>query len=264
VTVTQTYMNGISNYNSLTLQYRHAFNYGLSAQFHYTWSHALGTIAYENPFNLSNSYGSLGFDNRSQAAGDLLWNQPFKTSNKFVNGLIKNWTVGMKVYIYSGAPFSVSDSKIATDVNASGVLTPLADLVVPTAFGMHCNSSNSIGKPCMPKTDFATYPGSGIASPIQTDWGNTAPDSFRGPNYFDLDATLQRAFAIREKFKFVFGMQAYNVLNHPNFANPSGSVTSGSFGEITSTLGPPTSIYGTGQGASVSGRLAIFTGTFSF
>jgi hypothetical protein len=59
-------------------------------------------------------------------------------------------------------------------------------------------------------------------------------------------------------------MQAYNVLNHPNFANPSGTLSSGAFGEITSTLGPPTSIYGTGQGASVSGRLMIFTGTFSF
>src|SRR5580658_1870061 len=264
VTVTQYYMNGVNNYNSLTLQFRHAFSYGLSAQFHYTWSHDLGTIAYENPFNLSNSYGSLGFDNRSQAAGDLLWNQPFKTSNKFVNGLIARWTVGMKAYIYSGAPFSVTDSKIATDVNASGVLTPLADLVVPTAFGMTCNSSNSIGKPCMPKTDFATYPNSGIASPIQTDWGNTAPNSFRGPGYFDLDATLQRSFAIKEKYRFTFGMQAYNLLNHPNFANPSGTLSSGSFGTITSTLGPPTSIYGTGQGASVSGRLAIFTGTFSF
>jgi hypothetical protein len=264
VTVTQTYMNGISNYNSLTLQLRHMFSYGLSAQFHYTWSHALGTIAYENPFNLSNSYGSLGFDSRSQAAGDLLWMQPFKTSNKFVNGLIARWTVGLKAYIYSGAPFSVSDSKIATDVNASGVLTPLADLVVPTAFGMHCNSSNSIGQPCMPKTDFATYPGSGISSPIQTDWGNTAPNSFRGPGYFDIDVTLQRGFAIREKYKFVFGIQAYNVLNHPNFANPSGSVTSGGFGEITGTLGPPTSIYGSFQGASVSGRVMVFTGTFSF
>jgi Carboxypeptidase regulatory-like domain len=264
VTVTQDYTNGISNYNSLTFQIRHMFSYGLSAQFHYTWSHALGTIAYENPFNLSNSYGSLGFDNRHQAAGDLLWMQPFKTSNKVLNGLIKGWTVGLKAYVYSGAPFSVTDSKIATDVNASGVLTPLADLVVPTAFGIHCNSSNSIGQPCMPKTDFATYPNSGIASPIQTNWGNTAPDSFRGPGYFDIDATLQRGFAIREKYKFVFGIQAYNVLNHPNFANPSGSLSSSSFGEITGTLGPPTSIYGSFEGAAVSGRVMVFTGTFSF
>ena len=264
VTVTQYYNNGISNYNALTLQYRHQFSYGLSAQFHYTWSHALGTIAYENPFNLSNSYGSLNFDNRSQVAGDLLWSQPFKASNKAVNALVAGWTLGLKMYIYTGAPFSVTDSKIASDVNSSGVLTPLADLVVSSAFGTHCNSSNSIGQPCLPKTDFATYPGSGIASPTQTDWGNIAPDSFRGPGYFDIDTTLQRSFAIREKFKFVFGIQAYNVLNHPNFANPSGSVTSGGFGTITSTLGPPTSIYGSFQGASVSGRVMVLTGTFSF
>jgi hypothetical protein len=144
------------------------------------------------------------------------------------------------------------------------VLTPLADLIVPSAFGLHCNKSNAIGQSCLPLTDFATYPGSGVSAPIQTDWGNIAPDSFRGPGYFDIDGTLQRSFAIKEKYKFTFGMQAYNVLNHPNFANPSGSLTSNSFGQITSTLGPPTSIYGTGQGASVSGRLAILTGTFSF
>src|SRR5579872_2515387 len=176
--------------------------------------------------------------------------------------MINGWSEGMKMYIYSGAPFSVTDSKIATDVNSTGVLTPLADLVVPSAFGMHCNSSNAVGQPCLPKTDFATYPGSGIASPIQTDWGNIAPNSFRGPGYFDIDATLQRAFAIKEKYKFTIGMQAYNMLNHPNFANPSTSnqsVTAGGFSTITSTLGPPTSIYGTGRGASVSGRLAVLT-----
>jgi hypothetical protein len=60
------------------------------------------------------------------------------------------------------------------------------------------------------------------------------------------------------------GMQTYNVLNHANFANPSGSLSSSSFGLITTTLGPPTSIYGTGQGAAVSGRLAVLTGRFTF
>jgi hypothetical protein len=263
-TVTQYYNNGVSNYNALTLLYRHMFSYGLSGQIHFTWSHALGTIGYENPFNLSNSYGSLGFDNRFQTAADVLWNQPFKVSNPIANYFIRDWTVGIKMYVYSGAPFSVSDSKIATDVNATGVLTPLADLLVSSAFNTSCNSSNSIGQPCLPKSDFASYPGSSIGTALQTDWGNIAPNSFRGPGYFDLDLTVERAFAIKEKYKFAVGMQAYNVLNHPNFANPSGSLSSGSFGEITSTLGPPTSIYGTGQGASVSGRLAVLTGRFTF
>ena len=105
------------------------------------------------------------------------------------------------------------------------MLTPLADLLVASARNTSCNKSNSIGQPCLPKTDFATYPGSGVNVPLQTDWGNISPNSFRGPGYFDLDGTLQRTFAIKEKMKLVFGIQAYNVLNHPNFANPSGTLT---------------------------------------
>lgn len=140
VTVTQYYNNGISNYNSLTVQYRHMFSYGLQTQFHYTWSHALSTIAYENPFNLEGSYGSSGFDNRHQVAADVLWSQPFKSDNRAVSGLIKGWPVGAKLYLYSGAPFNVTDSKITTSVNASGVLTPIADLVASSAMGSSCNA----------------------------------------------------------------------------------------------------------------------------
>lgn len=263
-TVTQYYNNGISNYNALTVMFRHAFSYGLTGEIHYTYSHALGTIAYENPYNLSNSYGSLGFDNRHQVAGDLLWNQPFKTGNGIVNALIKGWTVGAKMYIYSGAPFSVTDSKIATSVAPTGVITPLADVLVPSEVNANCGRSGALGQSCLTKADFATYPKSGVSAPLQMDWGNVAPDSFRGPGYFDIDTTLERNFAIKERFKFTFGAQAYNVLNHANFANPSGSLTSGTFGTIASTLGPPTSIYGTGQGSAVSGRLVVLTGRFSF
>jgi hypothetical protein len=264
VTVTQYYNNGISNYDAGTIVFRHVFTYGLTGQIHYTWSHALGTVAFENPFNLSNGYGNLGFDNRHQIVADVLWAQPFKAGNQVVNHLIAGWTIGLKTYIYSGAPFTVSDSKIATSVNASGVLTPLADLLVASDSGKHCNGSNAVGQSCLPFADFATYPGSGVSAPLQTDWGNISPGSFRGPGYFNIDTTIQRTFHLKERVKFSFGMQIYNTLNHPNFANPSGSLTSNSFGQITSTLGPPTSIYGTGQGASVSGRLAVLTGTFAF
>ena len=169
VTVTQYYNNGISNYNALTLRIpAHVQLWVISPDPLHLEPRAGDTASPTrdfNPFNLSNSYGSLGFDNRHQVAGDFLWSQPFKTSNKAVNGLIAGWTVAFKMYLYSGAPFSVTDSKIATDVNASGVLTPLADLVVPSAFSTNCNGGNAIGTPCLPKTDFATYPGSGCRRP---------------------------------------------------------------------------------------------------
>ena len=98
-----------------------------------------------------------------------------------------------KTYIYSGAPFSVTDSKIATDVNASGVVTPLADLVVPTAFGMHCNQAIrsarlACQRPILPLTlNRASRPRS---RPIGA---TSSPNSFRGPDYFDLEATCSEA-----------------------------------------------------------------------
>ncbi len=265
LTVTQYYNNAVSNYNALTIQLRHTFSYGITGQIHYTWSHALGTVGWYNPFNIGTGYGSQGFDNRHQLAGDLVWTQPFKFENKAVNALASGWTIGTKLYVYSGAPFSVTDSKIPSQVNsAGGVLTPLADLLTSSANNTSCGKS-AVNTPCLSKTSFATYNStSGIATPVQTDWGNIAPNSFRGPGYFDIDAQLSRTFKIRERMNLNLGLQAYNVFNHPNFANPSGAISSGSFGLITTTLGPPTSIYGTGQGASVSGRLMVVSGRFTF
>jgi len=265
VTMTQYLTNGISNYDGLTFQYRHTFSYGLTGQIHYTWSHALGTVGYYNPYNVGTGYGSLNFDNRHQVAGDLVWTQPHKFENKMVNTLAQGWTIGTKLYLYSGAPFSVTDSKIPAQVNsAGGVLTPLADLLSSSAVSANCGKA-AVNAPCLNKTMFATYNStSGVATAIQTDWGNTAPDSFRGPGYFDIDAQLTRNFKITEKTSLSLGLSAYNVLNHANFANPSGTLSSGSLGLITGTVGPPTSIYGSFQGASVSGRVMVLTGRFTF
>jgi hypothetical protein len=265
VTVTQIYNNGVSGYGALTIQYRHTFSYGLTTQVHYTWSHALGTIGYENPFNLSNGYGSLNFDNRHQLAGDLVWTQPHRFGNTVANSLLSGWTVGTKLFLYSGAPFSVTDSKIPSQVNsAGGVLTPLADLINSSAVGADCGKAAVTGA-CVNKTSFATYSvTSGIASPVQTDWGNISPDSFRGPGYFDIDAQLTRTFRIREQAHLALGLSSYNLLNHANFANPSGSLSSGAFGTITSTVTPPTSIYGSFQSGTVSGRVVVLTGRFTF
>jgi hypothetical protein len=48
---------------------------------------------------------------------------------------------------------------------------------------------------------------------------------------------------------------AYNILNHPNFANPDGDLADGTFGEITVTVSAPSSPYGNFQSAAASGRI---------
>jgi hypothetical protein len=98
----------------------------------------------------------------------------------------------------------------------------------------------------------------------QADWGNTKPNSFRGPGFFSISAQLGKTIPVTESTHFEIGADAYNLLNHPNFGLPNGDVNSGNFGLITSTQASPTSIYGTGQGAAVSGRVVVVFGKFVF
>jgi hypothetical protein len=75
---------------------------------------------------------------------------------------------------------------------------------------------------------------------------------------------LSKSIAVTEHQHFEVGADAYNLFNHPNFGLPTSDVNSGNFGLITSTQASPTSIYGTGQGSAVSGRVLVVFGKFLF
>ena len=48
----------------------------------------------------------------------------------------------------------------------------------------------------------------------------TSRPTASGAQAISISTRRYSTFAIREKVKFTFGMQAYNVLNHPRFATP--------------------------------------------
>jgi hypothetical protein len=53
-----------------------------------------------------------------------------------------------------------------------------------------------------------------------------------GPGYWNTDFSLQKDTKITEGKTLQMRFEAYNLFNHTNFANPSGSVSSGNFGRI--------------------------------
>ncbi len=263
VTVTQVLTSAISNYDGLTVALRHAMSHGFQAQGGWTWSHTLGTNAIYNALQPQMGYGPLSFDTRHQVTGDVLWNSPWKFSSHAMNVALGGWTLGGKFFYYTGPPFSVTNSSLAARINStnSGIGNAfIADLIDPSALGVSCGSTNiatANGTPCLHASQFAT-------TANQLDFGNTAPNMFRGAPYFDIDAQITKNFVVRENLRFALGAQFTNLLNHPNFANASGTVTSSSLGLASSTSAQPSSIYGTGQGASVSGRLMVLMAKFNF
>ncbi len=78
---------------------------------------------------------------------------------------------------------------------------------------------------------------SAFANPDPFTLGNVGRNTVRGPHYINYNATLARTFSFGERFSVQGLMTAFNVTNTPHFNNPSGSFTSGTFGQSTSTFG---------------------------
>jgi hypothetical protein len=64
--------------------------------------------------------------------------------------------------------------------------------------------------------------------------GSSGRNAFRGPRYFNIDASLVKRFRISEYHALVFRAEAYNAFNNVNFTNPAVTLTnSNTFGKIS-------------------------------
>jgi Carboxypeptidase regulatory-like domain/TonB-dependent Receptor Plug Domain/TonB dependent receptor len=272
--VTQLESNGISNYNGLTVQFRRALSWGFSGQIGYTFSHALDNSSSlpGEPFNYTNSlvalaspylgqsYSNSDFDIRNSMVADFVWNAPFKPARHMLSWLASNWTVASKFYVRSGTPFTIYDGSLPgmiTTANGGNALLGAGKITAtPIGFVSVSCGSGAVDNPCLSTSNY-------VAAGSETTFGMPR-NSVYGPGYFDIDMSAYKYFPITERVKFAVGAQFFNLLNHPNFAQPSGDISQPGFGLISSTVGAPTSPYGSFQGSAVNGRVVVLSGRFTF
>ncbi len=73
-------------------------------------------------------------------------------------------------------------------------------------------------------------------------FGDSGVGILRGPRYFNWDLGLSKNFALDDKRYFTLRIEAFNVLNHPNFAIQAGSMdisNPATFGRIQNTFSAP-------------------------
>jgi Carboxypeptidase regulatory-like domain len=66
-------------------------------------------------------------------------------------------------------------------------------------------------------------------------YGTTPRDFFRGPGRTNLDLALAKTTSITERVNIECRVEAFNVFNHTQFANPDTNIDDNTFGQITST-----------------------------
>jgi len=67
--------------------------------------------------------------------------------------------------------------------------------------------------------------------------GSRTEPNLRAPGLISFDSVMSRWQPIRERMRLQFRAELYNILNHPNLGAPSTSITSSTYGQITSKSG---------------------------
>ena len=242
---------GTDMYNALQSSLQRRFGRGLSMGAQYTWAKELGTSSGSNeattaqsPYSFKADYGRGTFDIRHSLNATVLYDLPFGRGRAFslsgpMNAIAGGWQMGGIVNFRSGVPIDVlitrpdlayvgnAGTTVAGQTFSSPVLT--GGVVQTTAVANVPGGGNSrnIRRPnVVPGVN--TYlkvgkqflnPGA-FTTPAPGTFGNARRNDYTGPILTQLDLTMSKGLRVTEGFHFDFHADVYNVLNHPNYANP--------------------------------------------
>jgi hypothetical protein len=100
------------------------------------------------------------------------------------------------------------------------------------------SSGNPI--PCTPSATLFPSTGQVIGNPSLLTFGTASRGLFRGPGRTNLDMSLVKNTAITERLKLEIRVDAFNLFNHAEFADPITNIASSQFGQIVATGSPST------------------------
>ena len=224
--------DGISaNYNGLltSIEHRFAHNYTLLAN--YTWSKCLGIApvtslgggVIQDPNNVRADYGPCTYDSPHLFNTSVVYLSQFR-SGALLSHLLSNWNIAPLVRYQSGLPVNPATGK---DNSLTGVGNDRPNVVSTTKY---TGASHGL------RYQYVN-PNLYTPNPLGT-FGNASHNSLRGPGYFDVDLAVGREFKLREPLTLHARVEAFNLLNHPNFMSPVANISSSNFGQITTANDP--------------------------
>lgn len=263
--------NGFSsNYNAGQVTLTKRFTSGLQFNANYTYSKALDTISDAftprsqslNPTDSSAiflDYGPADFNVTHRFVFSYTYELPVFKGNRWIGG----WSTSGIVNVQTGVPFSLYSSSSSGDANKNGTNNDRLAFVgsgsVKDAITGNSPAGTDVGgvlsNPYFNTSDFGrlrsvtqSLGATDVHCPLSMNsglWcegpavGQTNRNTLVGPGYTNIDFSLGKKFKISEATALQFQANFFNILNHPNFAIPSGNFASGDYGFSTATVGDP-------------------------
>jgi hypothetical protein len=209
--------SAFSNYHALQVQYRRQLSSGLQALANYSWAHSLDNASNDvvdglpsNIISSASDYGNSDFDVRHSFSGAITYNIPIGAAHSRLAGLIRNWSVSTVVVARSGFPFNLE--LFGTSPDPLGFATTRPDIVGGHPFWLH--ESGAPGGQSLNPLAFSI--------PTTVRQGTEPRNDIPGFGLTQVDLSIGRQFFITDKLNLQFRVDAFNLFNHPNFANPLG------------------------------------------
>jgi len=235
--ITFTNNGATSDYHALQLQFERRLSHGLQAIVSYTWAHAIDEISDEqlSTQGINNVVrGNADFDIRHNFSAAISYEISPPGNSPAVKTLLGGWATDVIARAQSAAPFSISSGteidELGRSVQRRVNVTPGIAIYVDDPLAPGGKRLNNSIDPAHPncRGPFCPAPAG--------QQGNLGRNSLRGFPFSQIDLALRRQFNLTERVHLQFRVEAFNLLNHPNFALPENSLTSALFGRSTRTL----------------------------
>jgi hypothetical protein len=187
------------------------------------------------------NYARTDWDRTLTYVQSYVYQLPAGVGKKWMNSgpaavILGNWQLSGVLSLMTGTPFSVTAS--GSSLNTPGE-TQTANQVAPVQLEHGINTGN------------LWFNTSSFSQPTGVVFGTSGRNIMSGPGLFALNASLFKNFKIRERANIELRCETFNLTNTPQFANPSASTTSSTYGYVTSTIGSGTGVNGTGGGRAL-------------
>jgi hypothetical protein len=220
---------GSSTYNGLAVQGTRRFAAGLQFIAAYTWSHLIDNstadvfstiLTPRRPQDFQNfaiDRSNSALDRRQRFSFSPVWDLPFfkNSENWWEKNLIGNWLY-TATYIYESPEFATVQSGRDSNLNGDSagdraIVNPAGNPNRGTGVSALTNSAGQVVA-YLANDPTARYIASGLGS-----FGNAGRNTLRINPINDFDMALVKKFSIRESVNIQFGVQAFNIFNHPQF-----------------------------------------------
>jgi hypothetical protein len=232
---------GNSNYQSLQAVLQKNFSHGVTGNFNYTFSKEWDDLAgfsswvddkalSTNPLHVFNALITYRVPlGRGQAL--------LSHSNRVVSAIVSFWQLSGITTYRSGAGLGAIGAS-CTLPNAGSCWASYNP-----SFSGNVRINGGYGNGNLSGANTTAYIDvTAFASPAAYTFGNTPRDlayGLRGPGFFNQNLSLRRQFTLTERVRLSFQADSLNAFNSVSFSNPGTTITTATFGRITSQANTP-------------------------